>query len=1086
MSEYKMHLTGKKQCGMQGFALVIALSLMSFILLLLLSLTTFIRVESEVSGQQLYQLKARQNAVLGAQIALADLQQALGPDQRINASAEILLPENTSSPRRFWVGAYQSWTASESSRPAPQLKRWLVSGSEDEVVRDDPSAVNFEHVTLDLVNASSDNQVEAGLVDVDAHNKYSWWISDENSKLGIETKITALGEFADWIAQSGGSAFPSLDFIEGLAGVDPFDVQINTVNTQRNIELIGADFVNHKEDLFHAVSPHSMGLLTNVRAGGLRRDFSFYLETSEGQRPIAPLYQHAGIDGINFSELWAYYNLWRQLGSGSGMSHPDGGSLPLGVPVLRGNADPETEASSPFSPYQRPIMIRAGWLISVKAEYSSDDDNYKVILVQDPIVTVWNPYDVTLEVPPESYMNIKAWGAPYNVNIYANGVLHDDRFISGSIGGHINLEIGVSGGDPLVMRPGEVLIYSQAGSAGADATDPVNDKNYPASFGWNRGSGGLQIVMNERVEAGDLIAVELEASNQQGAIGQGLVEFLEHVGSSSNGDAYAGGFLIDRKGWNADLSALDDPTLFPPIALRDIGKPEDLESTKQNIAFFSVAMRTEADSNRPSRFLSRVSRAAGGYDLQSFDADDIANQGIEIRMTGIDSNFSYPDFDILGGSGYYGGSYDSSAGNSTLITHSIPRAPIFSLAAFQHASASGIGSIHVLGPPAQFHVRKLEPVVNFAIGNSHSTPVIAPNASTGTTNDGMAAVDHSYWVNEALWDEWFFSSIAPQTASVFSVMRSQRKVFDDFLLNDVDLPNRHMRLNSSVDVVAATSALFAGDDPTSSAHTLSAQYLSIKGAFNVNSMNVDAWKGHLASLSDELIPRIDPASGAIAWDIPADIPMPGLSIPASGSIDVSELSDVSGSGQWLGYREVDDSMLQGLAESIVDEVRRRGPFLSMADFVNRRLSSDETLAKSGALQAALDATVNETLISDGNRSVALSDVPAGMPFRAAEVGARATGMPGYVDQADLLTVMGPSLAVRSDTFKIRTYGEVHDLAGNVVATARGEAIVQRSYDYIDESDSSELSQSELGSDVNRNFGRRFNIIAFRWLNDDDV
>ena len=63
-----------------GFALVIALSLMAFVLLLLLSITTLVQVETQGSQIQMQQMEAEQSALLGLQIALGELQKTAGPD----------------------------------------------------------------------------------------------------------------------------------------------------------------------------------------------------------------------------------------------------------------------------------------------------------------------------------------------------------------------------------------------------------------------------------------------------------------------------------------------------------------------------------------------------------------------------------------------------------------------------------------------------------------------------------------------------------------------------------------------------------------------------------------------------------------------------------------------------------------------------------------------------------------------------------------------------------------------------------------------------------------------------------------------
>ena len=58
--------------------------------------------------------------------------------------------------------------------------------------------------------------------------------------------------------------------------------------------------------------------------------------------------------------------------------------------------------------------------------------------------------------------------------------------------------------------------------------------------------------------------------------------------------------------------------------------------------------------------------------------------------------------------------------------------------------------------------------------------------------------------------------------------------------------------------------------------------------------------------------------------------------------------------EFAGYRILDDKFLDPLAEEVVNQVRLRGPFLSLAEFVNRQLSSGD-LALAGTLQAALNA-----------------------------------------------------------------------------------------------------------------------------------
>ena len=85
-----------------GFALVVALSLMAFILLLVLSISTLVTVESKSSSVTVARLKAEQAALLGLQVALGELQKAAGPDQRVTARADRLDAPDVN--RKYYTG----------------------------------------------------------------------------------------------------------------------------------------------------------------------------------------------------------------------------------------------------------------------------------------------------------------------------------------------------------------------------------------------------------------------------------------------------------------------------------------------------------------------------------------------------------------------------------------------------------------------------------------------------------------------------------------------------------------------------------------------------------------------------------------------------------------------------------------------------------------------------------------------------------------------------------------------------------------------------------------------------------------------
>ena len=127
--------------------------------------------------------------------------------------------------------------------------------------------------------------------------------------------------------------------------------------------------------------------------------------------------------------------------------------------------------------------------------------------------------------------------------------------------------------------------------------------------------------------------------------------------------------------------------------------------------------------------------------------------------------------------------------------------------------------------------------------------------------------------------------------------------------------------------------------------------------------------------------------------------------------------------------------------------------------------------------------------SDRNHK-SLSSIVADRPLATSrairgEFGSRFTSIPAWVNQADVLQFLGPSMSVRSDTFRIRTCGRSHSPNGQILATAYAEAIVQRTPDFVDPSDPSTNALTTLNS-TNQRFGRKFEMISFRWLKENEI
>ena len=165
--------------------------------------------------------------------------------------------------------------------------------------------------------------------------------------------------------------------------------------------------------------------------------------------------------------------------------------------------------------------------------------------------------------------------------------------------------------------------------------------------------------------------------------------------------------------------------------------------------------------------------------------------------------------------------------------------------------------------------------------------------------------------------------------------------------------------------------------------------------------------------------------------------------------------------------------------------------------MNRQLSDDTDTALAGTIQRALDK------IAEGGSSasnpyaelMALGEVVTSEPpgitdygFPEAALGSTLFGVPGWLRQADVLRPLAPVISARDDTFTIRAYGDSRDRSGSIVAQAWCEVVVQRTANYIDEADSPQVVpfSNEMTSEANRRFGRRYQLVSFRWLNEEEV
>jgi hypothetical protein len=202
--------------------------------------------------------------------------------------------------------------------------------------------------------------------------------------------------------------------------------------------------------------------------------------------------------------------------------------------------------------------------------------------------------------------------------------------------------------------------------------------------------------------------------------------------------------------------------------------------------------------------------------------------------------------------------------------------------------------------------------------------------------------------------------------------------------------------------------------------------------------------------------------------------------------------------RWAAFRTLTDDQIRDLAKEIVAQIQERGetdsaPFMTLGEFVNRRIGSNSSLhSTAGLLQTAIDKSeINKTTHQRDSKKLSIASVAAerktGIVTSSVMDGDSAEGAPTIITQGDLMQGLALIATVRGDTFKIRAYGEALDASGTtVLARTWCEAEVQRTPEFVDTTDAPETEINNLQSQANMTFGRRFMIVSFKYLNEKEL
>ena len=327
--------------------------------------------------------------------------------------------------------------------------------------------------------------------------------------------------------------------------------------------------------------------------------------------------------------------------------------------------------------------------------------------------------------------------------------------------------------------------------------------------------------------------------------------------------------------------------------------------------------------------------------------------------------------------GYYGGGFSPESGTTHVVQQEIPVVPPISIAALSHAHLGGFSLANErLGPSAEDTTTNFQRVTASgqgglfphtlrAIGNSYAHPYLRADQAFGKWTrqysqsqpaKQVTLADHSYLANKALWDEYFFSSITPTSTEFFASSEriSPLEHARRFFFGDEKLPNRRFVPYANNSGAIRSQLILhrrRRDTPRRNKHRRPPDgrgrvqcELHFRRSLE-SPLHQPARRGS----DDGLIRRKSP--GCCRGGHPGPRCLHAVRQARGGRAE-----DPRTGHHRAGGRELSDPEIAQLAAAMVSEVRRRGPFLSLSEFVNRRLDSREPeLSAKGALQAALDS-----------------------------------------------------------------------------------------------------------------------------------
>ena len=981
---------------------------------------------------------------------------------------------------------------------------------------------------------------------------FVWWVSGENQKARLpkpyEPSDDTPGRWA--ASQKSHVTVDPKPFGMDSLFVDPTPAAL-AISLKQSDLITAGSAMRPSQEFYHDLSTSSTGLLTNTATGGWRKDLSLLTENwnllATGGLPffrVKPgediLYERATTSnptpGRGMLYPWASYRnvttmaLDRQgaVSSWQHLQHHMTAYKQINQTSASGTGSIQSYsvnngATTPTEVYNfihknriMPVVARVQWIFShwaglptpVAGQPVPPAGSLEPRLLVTPVITVWNPYNVQLTSPPLNLQIPRPIPTSLRYTARINGVnkIFKSRPLFGTPAGGL-----VPGGntamanidrftydikESITLEPGECRVFSPAeGSAPVTMSFPLT-----LAAGFHRGGGHFVAIPDA---AGKPMAIPPSSTIKSTA---GFdTEFFEW---GNNGHKGVGIYLdvnvagVNRLSYRMEYRKMMAQSIWKP--LDNLAESDSLTSLINNPSPFMfnlfgarMASKTQipakgfVQSSPLSTFTSMGERNDGSpYMADYLGSDHPVNSPFDysfVELTPFDSLL--PNSSDKTNRGYIITGFNKDTGLSRCVAAEIPTRPLQSLAELTHWDSRYENAI----PPFAYNIA----------ANSDATPLLPANAVVNSNVASLPANlqhDDSYCMNHVLFDDWFISSLAPDPTHFGDKGKDLKTVCSEFTKGTSPLGNRSYRPIQE-DTAAAgsgTDSFFNKQVNKADAWKTIASRLDVEGMFNVNSTSVTAWRALLGHARNQRVPYQSLSGTGVDVSLSSKSDHAVSRFSVAGAPEATAPADggaFSEANEFSGYRLLDAKTIDFLAQEIVNQIRARGPFLSLAEFVNRQLSSGNP-ALAGTIQSALNELAKSgagnpfSVVSDTNftkpSGVNAAYIDSEYQFPESSVGNSAYGLPGWIRQSDILRPIAPILSARDDTFTIRAYGDARDKTGTIIkARAVCEVTVTRDRDFVDPADAADTSKLPTSA-VNQRFGRRFKIISFRWVSPAEI